>query len=439
MKPQSMNAKPQSRTSTSLLVHLVLILACGLFLPAAISAKTITVTGTGDSIANDGVVTLREAMTAADKNVASGDAPAGDPGADTIKFNIPGVGLHTIVLSSALPIIVSDPIIIDGTSQLGYAGTPVIELNGNNISATGLFIQAGNSTIKGLVINRFNGRGIILSSGGGNTIVNNYIGTNVAGTADLGNSMEGVFIQSLSSNNVIGGSGANRNVISGNDGDGILISSGTNNIIQANFIGTNAAGTAAIGNDDSGVLVISDNNIVGMGNVISGNHRGITFQTTADGNFVWGNFIGTTFDGMAALGNAQEGILLQGANNQIGGVAAGMRNVVSANGAAGISISGNSANGNSVQGNLIGVKANGSAALGNSSAGVRVADGSNNLIGGTAPAQRNVISGNVYGVSILGASATGNTLQGNYIGVDSTGNVKLANSGMASISAPQAT
>ena len=35
---------------------------------------TITVGGIGDTIANDGVVTLREAITAANTNAASGDA-----------------------------------------------------------------------------------------------------------------------------------------------------------------------------------------------------------------------------------------------------------------------------------------------------------------------------------------------------------------------------
>ena len=47
---------------------------------ARLLLATITVTGTGDTIANDGIVTLREAITAANTNAASGDAPAGDAG-----------------------------------------------------------------------------------------------------------------------------------------------------------------------------------------------------------------------------------------------------------------------------------------------------------------------------------------------------------------------
>src|SRR5947207_10468386 len=69
---------------------------------------TIVVTGTGDTIAVDGVVTLREAITAASTNAPSGDAPAGDAGLDTINFNIPGSGVHTISPATALPQITQD-------------------------------------------------------------------------------------------------------------------------------------------------------------------------------------------------------------------------------------------------------------------------------------------------------------------------------------------
>src|SRR5690242_18581329 len=73
---------------------------------------TITVTGTGDTIANDGLVTLREAITAANTNAGpSGDTTPGDLGRDTIAFNIPGAGVRTIRLTSALPTI-TEPVVI---------------------------------------------------------------------------------------------------------------------------------------------------------------------------------------------------------------------------------------------------------------------------------------------------------------------------------------
>src|SRR5262245_31216904 len=79
-----------------------------------------TVTGVDDAIAVDGFVTLREALTAANTNAASGDAGAGDAGLDTIKFNIAGAPgtVHTIQPMSALPII-TELVFLDGYSQLG--------------------------------------------------------------------------------------------------------------------------------------------------------------------------------------------------------------------------------------------------------------------------------------------------------------------------------
>ena len=68
---------------------------------ARVLLSTIVVTGTGDDIANDGIVTLREAITAANTNAASGDAAAGDPGLDTIDFDIPGDGVQTITAAIA--------------------------------------------------------------------------------------------------------------------------------------------------------------------------------------------------------------------------------------------------------------------------------------------------------------------------------------------------
>src|SRR5262249_18954932 len=76
---------------------------------------TITVTGTGDTIAVDGVVTLRQAITSANNNadVNRDVAAVGAYGADTIQFNIPGAGVQTITPASALPQ-VTDTVAIDG-------------------------------------------------------------------------------------------------------------------------------------------------------------------------------------------------------------------------------------------------------------------------------------------------------------------------------------
>ena len=105
---------------------------------------------------------LREAINAANANA----------GTDTIAFNISGAGPHTIQPTSALPTI-TDPVIIDGYTQpgampntngpgLGLTTVLKIELDGSNAGApfvSGLRLTGGNSTIRGLAINRFSGSG----------------------------------------------------------------------------------------------------------------------------------------------------------------------------------------------------------------------------------------------------------------------------------------
>src|SRR5262245_39397811 len=107
-----------------------------------------------------------------------------NPGADNIVFNIPGAGVHTIMLAFFLPTIL-DPVTIDGTTQPGFTGSPIIELNGSLAGpANGLSIDAGGTTVRGLVINSFQGNnltgnGILLDDNGGNVIEGNFIGTDV--------------------------------------------------------------------------------------------------------------------------------------------------------------------------------------------------------------------------------------------------------------------
>ena len=97
------------------------------------------VTNTNDS----GPGSLRRAITYAN---------AGVGGTNTITFAIPnnGTSTETITLTSALPTITA-PVVIDGTSEAGYSGTPLIVLNGGSVTATinGLNITAGNSTVTG--------------------------------------------------------------------------------------------------------------------------------------------------------------------------------------------------------------------------------------------------------------------------------------------------
>jgi len=264
--------------------------------PAATQAATITVTGSGDAIAVDGLVTLREAITSANNNAnVNADVVAiGTYGADTISFNIPGTGVHTISPTSALPQI-TDPVIIDGYTQPGASQNALasgdnavllIELNGANVADTnGLNISTGNSTVRGLVINGFlrngnNGQGIVLAGGDGNQIEGNFIGINPGGTAAVPNGGHGIDVLS-GNNHVIGGTApAARNIISGNAFTGIRVNSLTGILIQGNFIGTGRDGSTPLGNGGNGVgfefASAGSNNLIGgmaagAGNVIANN------------------------------------------------------------------------------------------------------------------------------------------------------------------------
>jgi titin len=151
---------------------------------------------------------------------------------------------------------------------------------------------------------------------------------------------------------------------------------------------------------------------------------------TSGGNTITCNLIGTDDDGTTDLGNSEHGIFVSNIpNNTIGGTSDSERNLLSGNGNHGISIQSSSATGNVVQGNYIGTDVNGTSALGNSWSGINLQDAPSNTIGGTSPGARNLISGNTWhGVRIYGATSTGNLIQGNYIGTGATGSETLGNS-----------
>ena len=186
-------------------------------------------------------------------------------------FNIPGAGPHTITPTNtqtgSLPVI-TDPVYIDGTSQPGYAGTPLIEINGAAAApgSNGLHITAFGNTVRGLAINRFvrngggfGGAGIVIVGGGGNVIERNFLGTDPTGTIARPNQADGIFLEG-SPNNVIGGASvASRNLLSGNGRFGLMLNgAGTvGTVVRNNLVGTDALGTGPLGNTDAGIAIFS--------------------------------------------------------------------------------------------------------------------------------------------------------------------------------------
>ena len=155
-----------------------------------------------------------------------------------------------------------------------------------------------------------------------------------------------------------------------------------------NIIGLTADGTSVLGNSEEGVGIFSAGNVVGPGNVISGNLQGVLISgAAATGNQVTGNLIGTDTTGESDLGNAQEGVRIDSASdNLVIGDAKGSQ-VISGNNQGVVIVSVTAtATGNTIQGNLIGTDSRARLALGNSQAGVSIESAPGNTVGGTSAA-----------------------------------------------------
>ncbi len=329
-------------------------------------------------------------------------------GGATIDFDIPASGPVTINLSSPLPALVN-PAVIDGTSEPGYQGSPLIEIDGSALTGAGnngLVLSAGSSMVQGLSIVGFSNAAIVLTTGGGNVIQANYLGVAPSGTQAIPNG-QGLSLLGSSSNTIGNGAGGAGNVISGNTGNGILIQASgadaSNNLISGNLIGTTADGTSALGNSLSGIAIdgASDNEIgsVGevFGNVVSGNQgAGISLSGGAAGTQIQGNTIGLAKDGQTPLGNGGDGIQLDDApGTVIGGIVSDAGNLISSNQEDGIDTS-DGATGVWVAGNWIGTDPTGTLKLGNLGDGITLGS-SSNTIGGTVGGATNVIAYNGTG------------------------------------------
>jgi trimeric autotransporter adhesin len=314
--------------------------------------------------------------------------------------------------------------------------------NGPGTTAQNAFsVNSGGTTIRGLAINHFQNDAVAIAGSAQDQIAGDYIGTDPTGTIAEGNGVNGFeSIQVNASDLTIGGpAAADRTVVSASGVYGIRLSSGTGTLIENTYIGTDKSGTVALANGNQGIYDAGASDITiggttaALRNVISGNHsNGIALTSTA-GNVVEGNYIGTDATGTIKLGNGSDGIVVSVGGNTIGGTVTGAGNLISGNSGAGLLINYSSpgAFGNLVAGNLIGTDESGMHAIPNSDQGINIGNdgggGFNNLIGGTTAAARNVVSGNNGGGIFEGGAGSGNVIEGNFIGVDITGIGPLPN------------
>ena len=403
----------------------LLVISCVLAIRPA-DAATFTVTSTS----NGGAGTLRAAI---------GLANADNSTPRVINFSVAG----TITLDTALPQ-VTKFMTIDATTAPGYAGAPVVVINGNSGDFDGLVVNAfftGNSanktTVKGLcVINcGTNGgtprNGMTLIDGDSVTVTGCYIGINAAGTTAARNTGAGVRIE-LPATTIGGTTAADRCVISGNGGAGIDANTDGSNqasavTITGNYIGTSADGTQAVGNGGDGIfgkakVTSGAFNIgaatVGSGNVISGN-GGYGIDTQRFAGTVQSNIIGLASDGATAMGNTGGGVKVVNTSIVLGfSTTAG--NVISSNGGDGVRIDDQSGSGDrgTIRNNKIGTDAAGFLARGNTGFGV-------NVIHGSAAIGANEVSGN-FGGGIYVASGDG-SITTNLIGVNADASAALGN------------
>ncbi|MEP7358705.1 MAG: right-handed parallel beta-helix repeat-containing protein, partial [Anaerolineales bacterium] len=208
--------------------------------------------------------------------------------------------------------------------------------------------QASKNVISGNL-----GSGVLLddSTTTLNQVSGNYIGTNQAGTAAVPNQGSGVRLDGGAHHNQVGSQTliTQRNVISGNDQDGVyILGPAHDNRVDGNFIGLNAAGTAALANGLDGVAIVqSTANSVGslsatVSQFISGNtYRGIYVYSSTATIIFETIFIGVASDGVTPIGNGSHGIWLNDSgNNQL------VADTVAHNHGAGIAVTGAASTGN---------------------------------------------------------------------------------------------
>ena len=427
----------------------LLLVGCVIFASERTAAATFVVSSSGDapdSAPGDGTCTA--ASGACTLRAAIEEANAA-PDEDVVKFFLKA-GDTTISPNAQLPVVTA-PLTIDGQSQPGFAGSPVVELDGRGVIETGLEVRGTEEVrasvrLHALAVNRFVERGLWFREWHSSEVIGCFIGLAVDGKTAAGNGV-GIETRGVGSLVVGGLEPQKRNVISGNDTFGILAhgvvcdfpGECTDDIqcawvaVVGNHIGTNAEGAAAVPNK-TGVQVTECGARIGgpthgQGNVISGNSDvGVKMGDRLGGfdgplalGVVQGNTIGLDATGTTPVPN---GVGADSEGALVGGTEPGEGNLISGNRGAGV-VCGFGSLGCNVRGNVVGLNAEGSAA-GNGGNGIT----------GQVPAivEHNVIAANAqHGLALRGWNSidmdSDHSIVANFVGTNQTGKPGLGNRG----------
>jgi CSLREA domain-containing protein len=256
--------------------------AAGWPVVAARADSTITVTTTGDVIANDGECSLREAIIAANTDSASGGC-AGGSGADTIVFDAALAYPVTIVLTQTganEDAALTGDLDISGTLTISGTGQGQIMVDGNQTDRA-FEVQAGaRVTVVGLTVQHGNpgtaaGGGFVVDQTGTLTLTNSLV---VSNTAASGGGLK-----------VMGALRMSNSVVQGNQGGGISNEGGALTLNQVDVIGN----TGGYGVSNSGGSLAFNTGLV------AGNQGGI---------YNANNVSGTSLFNLTILNNTGSGV-----------------------------------------------------------------------------------------------------------------------------------
>ena len=227
-----------------------------------------------------------------------------------------------------------------GTDATGTVAKPNYDGIGSTFATSGDVIGGTTPAARNLISGNRN-RGLALDAPN-ETVQGNLVGTDATGLAALGNASGLVLFSSAAGAQIGGAAAGARNVFSGNAVFGILYAeSVASTTIAGNYIGVDATGAGKLGNGFDGIS--ADGQVViggipaGSGNVISGNSfTGVTL-IGGSGTVLEGNFIGTDAAGTAPLGNGLQGVSI-GPNANLTLL---LHNRIAFNGLAGVAVADN--------------------------------------------------------------------------------------------------